>query len=82
MLEGALNGIADFFGGAIDKTINLLPDSPFLRLSEITLTNDILGFINWIIPVNEIVAILQLWVSAIVIYYAYSAIMRFTKMIQ
>jgi len=60
--------------------IGLLPDSPF-QLLENTDVEEYLGFLNWLIPLSQIAAILQLWITAIVIFYIFQAILRWTKAI-
>ena len=61
--------------------IGLLPDSPF-QLLENTDVEEYLGYLNWLIPLSQMVAILQLWITAIVIFYIFQAILRWTKAIQ
>jgi hypothetical protein len=41
-----------------------------------------MGWINWLVPVDQIVAILTAWGSAILIYYIYVTILRWIKAIQ
>ncbi len=60
--------------------IGLLPDSPF-QLLENTDVEEYLGYLNWLIPLSQMVAILQLWITAIVIFYIFQAILRWTKAI-
>lgn len=78
-------GLLDWFFNAL-KTVmiavlSLLPDSPFQSINN-GVIGQYLNYINWIIPMDEIIAILQLWVVAIGIFYVYQAIMRWIKAIQ
>ena len=43
---------------------------------------EFLGYINWIIPVDNIIAIGELWLVSVGIYYIYSIAMRWVKMIE
>lgn len=76
MLESMLYGVK----GAIQWLVERLPDSPFqaLNMSDIS---EYLGFINWIVPVNQMVYTLGLWVSCIAIMYVYSVVMKWVKML-
>lgn len=41
-----------------------------------------LGYINWFIPMGTVAKITAAWVNAIFLYYAYSAILRWLKMVE
>jgi hypothetical protein len=64
----------------IAKFINLLPSSPFQSIDN-TDISPFLGYLNWIVPISEMVAILELYVTAIGIYYIYMCILRWIKVI-
>jgi hypothetical protein len=61
--------------------LNLLPTSPFYTLNEIILTNEVLSYLAWFVPLGPIVGLLQLWVTAIVGWYAIKKILRWAKII-
>lgn len=84
-MQNILIKIANIF---IDNIVNLLtlvlsilPDSPFSNLSFAVFT-PYLGFINWLIPVGQMISFLAVWGSAVLIYYIYSVAMRFTNVIE
>lgn len=84
-MQNILINLANFF---IDNIVNLitlvlsiLPDSPFSNLSFAVFT-PYLGFINWLIPVGQMISFLAVWGSAVLIYYIYSVAMRFTNVIE
>jgi hypothetical protein len=81
-----IQGIIDWFAEIGHYIINLLPNSPFSLIENIGL-DEVMGskwleWLNWLLPLKQIIAILQLWVSAIVVYYIYQAILRWVKAIQ
>ncbi|MBO6230511.1 MAG: hypothetical protein J6O50_08070 [Ruminiclostridium sp.] len=87
------NFLGDFFGKAKDwltdaiNTIQsaimiLLPDSPFKGLEIPSEIQEILGYINWLVPFYMIGNVLLAWTGAIVVYYAYQIILRWIKSIQ
>jgi len=77
-----LQGILDFFANIGRQVINLLPASPFHIIDNNVIDVKWLQWFNWFFPVGEIVAELQLWVSAIVVFYIYQLILRWVKAIQ
>lgn len=74
MLQTVLNLIKS----ALSWVLQLLPDSPFQMLS-VSPIQPYLAAINWIIPMNFILATTQAWLVAIAAYYIYSAILRWVK---
>lgn len=81
-----INSIFNFLGDLVDNAINvvlmLLPDSPFVMLTSIPEVTAVLGFLNWAIPISEMIAILQLWITAISVFYIYQLILRWAKAIE
>jgi hypothetical protein len=81
--------LGDWFKAIFDVVITLLPYSPFIdksqlpnRVSIIALPDslaNVIGYAVNFVPVNTIVVVTTAWVVAIVSYYAYVVILRFTK---
>ena len=80
MFQGLIDWFFNALKGILIAVLSLLPDSPF-NLIDNTVIGQYLNYINWIIPMNQIIAILELWVVAIAIFYVYQAIMRWVKAI-
>lgn len=67
--------------GAVGKAmVNILPTSPFLVVQNIEIPY--VKHLNWIIPVDEIIAITLYWLGAIAIYYVVQVILRWVKVIR
>lgn len=66
------------------KVINLLPESPFVILDELSQSEfyEWLRILNWFIPVNTFVSILEGWLVAVSIYYVYQIVLRWVKVIE
>jgi len=64
--------------------LNLLPDSPFhfIRNMGNGVIGEWLSYINWFVPIQSFVAIVEAWASAIMIYYVYQIGLRWAKAIQ
>lgn len=65
---------------ALTWVIELLPNSPFQAISNADV-NEFMGGLNWIIPLDKIVAELELWLTAVVIFYTYQIILRWIRAI-
>jgi hypothetical protein len=74
---GLINGLISLIGVAITAVLSLLPNSPFNFVQNINSTW--LTAINWIMPVASVVAHLELFVSAVIIYYGIRIVLRWVK---
>jgi hypothetical protein len=66
---------------ALSSIVSLLPDSPFKDIN-VSLDSNLLGYLNWMFPIDDMLSVLTLWVSSILIYYVYSIVLRWVKAIQ
>lgn len=73
--------ISDAFGGLITRIVQLLPLSPFAGFLDQFANLPYLGYLNWFIPVRGMLTVMAAWLSAIVIFYLYSVIARWVKLI-
>ena len=72
-----IKAIASFFS----LILSFLPKSPF-NLIDNSSIKDFLGYLNWIIPVNSVLAIGEAWLVAVGIFYTYSIALRWVKAIE
>ena len=79
-IAGIFDKWVDAVYGVLNRIIDLLPDSPFVLIDNSPI-EDYLGWLNWLIPMTQIIAILQLWVVAIAVYYVWVVILRWVKAI-
>lgn len=76
--------LSQFFVNAKDFLLSVLPLSPFKSFIEgiqLSIGAKYLGWLNWFVPVRQILAVLAAWLSAIALFYMYSIIMRWVKVI-
>jgi hypothetical protein len=59
-----------------------LPDSPFQSFLEHIGKIPFLGYLNYFVPVAEIIAVTQLWVTAVGLFYLVQLALRWVKMIE
>lgn len=76
-----LNQIITWIEDGIKSIINLLPDSPF-QFSVPPEVANLLGYVNYFIPLGLIVKTLLVWTTAIGVWYAASVFMRWIKAIE
>lgn len=64
-----------------NKLLELLPYSPFQayvdKMSEIPA----LGYLNYFLPIGEMIAITESWLAAIITFYAYQLVLRWVKLV-
>lgn len=61
--------------------ISHLPKSPFQGFIGAIDNIPYLKYLNWFFPVSECIAVMQAFLSVIVIYYLYQAVMRYVHLI-
>lgn len=66
----------------LDLLMKVFPTSPFADTIEKFSKLPYLGYINWFVPVSEMVTIGSAWLVAIGVYYLYSIIARWVKLIE
>lgn len=80
-MDGLMSWIFNLVSNFGSAVIKLLPRSPFRDFINSWQAPQFLSWLNWIFPVSECVAILTLWLLAIGVFYLYSIIMRWVKII-
>lgn len=72
-----INAIIEKLGVVLQAVLSLLPSSPFNFVANID--NQWLKAINWLFPVSEAIAHLELYVLAVISYYAIRIVLRWIK---
>lgn len=82
LLVFILNTIIWLFAAVLNIVFSLLPNSPFLNISTYSLSmNKYLSNLSWLLPIKEMIGILIAWLGCMLIYYVYSVVMRWIKLI-
>lgn len=76
-----LQDILDIFTQLWGTIISFLPGSPFRNIIASLSYVPYMQYLNWFFPVHECVIVLEVWLTAVAIYYTYSAIMRFIRLL-
>lgn len=65
-----------------NSILSVLPDSPFSAFIDKISEIPELGYLNYFIPVSEMIAIGEAWLTCIALFYLYQAVLRFVRMIE
>lgn len=76
MFKDFWNGAIDLANSVLNTVLALLPSSPFADIEIPQEVKNILGYVNYFIPIRAMLAIAGSWLSAIGIYYLYQVILR------
>jgi len=72
--------IMKLFKSLLSWVLALLPDSPFQMLNNSPIAAYV-GYLNWVIPIDFMVSTMELWLTAITVYYVYQAVLRWVRAI-
>lgn len=75
------NYLIEGLGAVVALVMQILPDSPFLFVMD-SPVGQYAAQLNWILPISECIATLEMWLSAIIIYYSVQAVLRWAKAIE
>lgn len=67
--------------GLISQIISVFPTSPFAPYIAQMGSLPGLAWLNWFFPVSECLIVMQAWLVAVGLFYAYSIIARWVKVI-
>lgn len=76
-----MNVISGLFNQIWQGIINFLPGSPFKALVGSFSNIPYLQYLNWFVPITEMLAVMQAWLAVVAIYYVYSGLMRIIRLI-
>ena len=77
MLERFVNGLVNTGNSFLD----MLPVCPFYRVQEITLSNEMLSWLSWFIPFDAIIALINAWLAAVILWYTAKKGLRWARFI-
>lgn len=73
--------IGNAFNGLLQNVVQLLPLSPFADFIDEFSDLPFLGYLNWFIPVRGILTVMAAWLGAVTLFYLYSVVARWVKLI-
>lgn len=76
-----LNDILGIFNQLWMAIVSFLPGSPFKAIIANLSGVPYMAELNWFFPVHECVIVIEVWLTAVALYYTYMAIMRFIRIL-
>lgn len=81
-LKNFWSNLQEILNDILSVVLLLLPDSPFADVEIPSEVKELLGYVNYFVPVGAMLAIGTGWLTAIGIYYLYQTILRWAKTIK
>lgn len=66
----------------ISVVLSLLPVSPFTGFNYLVEQLPFLGVLNWLLPVNEILVIMETWLAVVVVYYGILYLINYVGLVK
>lgn len=79
-IMGLLGNIVNTFFDVILNVLSLLPMSPFGSFIEDVAGFEFLGYMNYFIPFQAMATVLNVYIAALLAYYVYKYVVKFTDM--
>lgn len=77
-----MDWLLDFFYGLAQAALAVLPDSPFQDIGQsFEGFENIMGMINYFVPVGTMLSILAVYLSAVLIWYSVRWVLRIANYI-
>lgn len=74
ILKFGLAKLASFASSVLSSLLSVLPDCPFEDFIKFSDDMKIIGFLNYFIAFDNLIVILQSWLSFVMVYFAYRII--------
>lgn len=82
MFKEFWNGLMDVTNDILNAILFMLPNSPFADVEIPQEVYQILGYVNYFIPIRAMLAIGASWLAAIGVYYLFQVGLRYVKAIK
>lgn len=76
-----MDNLSSLWDKFAESLMEVLPTSPFRQFLDSFAEIPYLGYLNWFVPVKGILVVMGAWLTAVGLYYLYSIIMRWLKVI-
>ena len=65
----------------VNAAVNALPISPFYNFINSYTLPDGIGWLNWFLPISDMIGLLLAWVTAYGVYLLIRAVLRWIKIV-
>lgn len=70
--------IMNLFSNLVNWVLGFLPDSPITWVDN-SPAAQFIGYMNYFIPIDFMLSSAEVWLSAVIAYYIYSAVLRWIR---
>jgi hypothetical protein len=81
LIISAWGQLGDWSNSLLQLILAALPDSPFQILTRNSAIVEVIGYVNYFIPVSFMVSVLQAWIVAVGSFYIWQVLLRWVKAI-
>lgn len=60
----------------------LLPESPFVGFNSLVSSLPYLSYLNWFIPISEIMVVFESWLAVVAVYYGILYLLNYVGVIK
>lgn len=76
------NFLGEQFSNLGETIVNSLPGSPIVWLEANSQIHQYLKWVNWFIPIYQMVPVLEIWLVCVGFYYLIQVVLRWAKFIE
>lgn len=77
-----INAVFGWLIDAVIAVLQLLPESPIQKIASYEGAKDIIGYLNWFIPVGMMVNTMGAVLAASLVWYGVRWVLRFSKYVE
>lgn len=66
----------------LTAVLSLLPSSPFVGFNYLISQVPYLNYLNWFLPIPEMIVILETWLSVVAIYYGLLFVLNYVGILK
>ena len=66
----------------ISLVLSILPASPFVGFSELCSNLPYLSFVNWFVPISEMLVIFEAWLIVVAVYYGILYLVNYAGLVK
>ena len=66
----------------LSVVLSILPQSPFQGFSSLVSSVPFLGYLNWFLPISEMLVIIESWLAIVAVYYSILYVLNYVGVLK
>lgn len=66
----------------LSVVLSLLPSSPFVGFNSLVASLPYLSYLNWFIPVSEMMVVFEAWLAVVAVYYGFLYLLNYVGVLK